>query len=255
MALDRPAQLEQGRVRRGPQLEVEGRFDPLECRQRIGRSTGPVLGKHEPAGQALVGRITGNEPGQLGDDGLVLADGEAGIGPVHLGGAAQRVEARRLGSREEARRVAVEGRAAPREQGARQLLGRAPRLPDEQLVGLAELGLEAPRIDLVRAGREPVGRAAGDDPPGKQSPEGRDLRLERVLGRGRWVVAPQLVDQPVTRDEPVGLHEQGRQQGARARTTQPERHAVLDHLEWSEDAKIKRHPRSCPPLTPTSRQG
>ena len=36
-------------------------------------------------GQPLIGGIAGHQAGQLRDDGLVLAQGEAGVGPVHLG--------------------------------------------------------------------------------------------------------------------------------------------------------------------------
>jgi hypothetical protein len=53
------------------------------------------------------------------------------------------------------------------------------------------------------------------DPPREQATEARDLCLQRVLGRGRGFVAPQLVDESVPRHETVGFDEEYGEQRAR----------------------------------------
>ena len=62
--------------------------------------------------------------------------------------------------------------------------------------------------------------------------------LQRVGGAFGRLCAPELVDEPVRRDDLVRTREQEREQGPLPRAAERERTALLDHLERSQDAEL-----------------
>jgi hypothetical protein len=66
-------------------------------------------------------------------------------------------------------------------------------------------------------------------------PELGDVDLERGRGGLRRGPVPELVDQPVSRDDPVRLEEQEGEQPALLGAAERQRTTVLDGLERAED--------------------
>ena len=88
---------------------------------------------------------------------------------------------------------------------------------------LPRQGLEPQRVHLAFPSAQHVAGVLGDQHPGRRTDRAagfehaaqlRDVGLYRREGR-RWrLVPPQQVDQPVHRDDMIGLHHQDRQQRA-----------------------------------------
>jgi hypothetical protein len=62
--------------------------------------------------------------------------------------------------------------------------------------------------------------------------------LDGVARRRRRVLGPQLLDQAIARDDPVGLQQQDRQQRALLRAAEREPVPVRANLERTEDAEV-----------------
>jgi hypothetical protein len=62
--------------------------------------------------------------------------------------------------------------------------------------------------------------------------------LDGVARRRRRVLGPQLLDQAVAGDDPVGLQQQDRQQRALLRAAEREPVPVRANLERTEDAEV-----------------
>jgi hypothetical protein len=62
--------------------------------------------------------------------------------------------------------------------------------------------------------------------------------LDGVARRCRRVLGPQLLDQAIAGDDPVGLQQQDRQQRALLRSTEREPVPVRADLERTEDAEV-----------------
>lgn len=239
--LDRFAELDEGRVRGGFELALEGVAHVVECRERYARAAPTVLGQHESTGESLVGRVGGNEPAELGDHGLVLVEGEAGVCPLDLGRSAECVEARGLDARHPSRCAPVKCRSSPAVEGVGESCRGGRRLPFKRSVSRPEGHFEPTRVDLVRTGGETIGGAPGLDAARQQAAQGGDLDLNGVLGRRWGLVAPQLIDQAVAGDEPVGLDQECHEKGARPGAAEPEGFAVQDHLERPQDPEVDGH--------------
>ena len=251
--LDRQAKLEERGVRRRGELTFDRVSNTSERGERDARAPPPVLGQHQPRRDPFVRGIARKQAFEVGDDGLVLAEREARVGALDLGGAAERVEPGGLGAGHPAGRTPVERGATPCLEGAAETGGGLRGLPLERRMRLAHRQLEPTRIDLAGARDQPVGRPLGLDAARQETTQCRDLHLEGVLGGGRRLVSPDLVDQPIARDEPAGLDEEGGQQRARSRTTEPQRNAIVDHLEWPENPEVDRQRRSSSCLGPAQR--
>ena len=79
----------------------------------------------------------------------------------------------------------------------------------------------------------------------------RDVGLHRGDGRGRRLLPPQQVEQPVHRHDTPGLHHQDRQQHALQPRAEVEFTPVLVHPEGAQDSKVQTavasHPGHRPP--------
>ena len=103
--------------------------------------------------------------------------------------------------------------------------------------------LEAPQVERVRLDLDQVaGRTGDEDVRREHLAEVRDVRLEdvdRCLGR---LLAPELVDQAIARDDLVRSGEEERKQRALPRAAQGERVPAVDCLERPEDPELHGRP-------------
>jgi hypothetical protein len=105
----------------------------------------------------------------------------------------------------------LEGRRRPRRVAARELV-----LP------LGREAFEPLGVELLRAERQDVaGRAVRDRAvPAERPPEAGDVALERVRRRLGRMLGPQLVDQPVGRDDAVRLQREQHEEGTLLRAAE-----------------------------------
>ena len=125
-----------------------------------------------------------------------------------------------------------EGRPTPEPerfaQARRPLLRRFAR-------GVSDDALEAVDIDHIPRNVEQVTRRASDEHLGTEHlPELRDEVLERADGCLRGFVAPELVHQPIRRDDLTGAQREEREQGALFLAAHVEDATVDVDLEWPE---------------------
>ena len=125
------------------------------------------------------------------------------------------------------------------------------RRPSPERQRLHQLALllqtpEAVEIQLVLAHLQQVTRRPGLYPllP-EQLAQPRDVDLERFLCRLRRVVLPQRVDQPVIRDNVVGIEEQHGEQGALLGTAEIDGLPIRKHLQRAEDPELHSPPGLC----------
>ena len=102
--------------------------------------------------------------------------------------------------------------------------------------------LEAHDVDRLRVDVERVAGLAGLQRPGRQRlAQRRDVDVDHLDRRLRDVLAPQVVDEALDRDRPVGVQQQPREQRARLATPELERLAVaVEHLQRTEHAEVHR---------------
>jgi hypothetical protein len=170
----------------------------------------------------------------------VAAELEVGVDPLLDRGGSLLLELRAFRAGNRVFEVG-ERRAAPQLQCLLQLLGGAcgvetARLGDELL---EPLEIDAARLD---AG-EVAGRLRDDRVAAEGLPELGDVNLERRRGGVRWRSVPELVDQPVARDDAVRVQQQERKERSLLRASECDRAPVLGSLERPEnpvvDARVR----------------
>ena len=91
-----------------------------------------------------------------------------------------------------------------------------------------------PDVELVGADPESVATVCRRDRvaavPGQHLAQLGDVDVDRLSGRGRRRLAPELVDQALARDELVRMQEQDRQDEPLLQPAQRDRLALVDHL-------------------------
>src|SRR5207244_10767611 len=123
------------------------------------------------------------------------------------------------------------------------LLEQPPRLgrpargqPFARLAG--EL-LESVEVELALLDPQLVPRRPRDEPlRSERLPQLRDVHLQRLRRARRRRLAPELLDEPVGRDDVVPVQEQEREQRTRLRRAPPEPPAADDDVERPEKAKL-----------------
>jgi hypothetical protein len=115
-------------------------------------------------------------------------------------------------------------------------------------VGLTGQRLEPQCVDLVVPDAQHVPGVLGDEHPGRRTggPAGfqhpaqmGDVGLHRRDGRGRRLVPPQQVDQPVHRDHMPGIQHEDRQQRALQPRANADLLAVAVHPERAQHSKAQ----------------
>ena len=80
-------------------------------------------------------------------------------------------------------------------------------------------------------------------PSGKSFRKPRDVRLQRRHRRLRRLLAPEIMDQPLTRDDPVRAQQQHGENRPLTLTSQRKRPIARAHLQRAKHSKV--HPASC----------
>ena len=106
--------------------------------------------------------------------------------------------------------------------------------------------LEAVRVELLGIECQLVAALARDDRAGaaasvrarQRLAQTRDVHLQRLGGAGRRALPPELVYEPVGCERLVRMEQQQREQRARLAPRKGEAAAIVEDLEWAEDAEV-----------------
>ena len=226
-----------------PELVDEQAAPGGERLERLGLASRPVEGEHQLAAQAFPQRMLGHQSLELGDRLAMAAEREPRIDVVLDGGDPQLLQAadRLLGEA----LVAHVGQRRPAPQrerlgeGVRRVLGVAGAAP------LRDELLEAPHVELVGRHARDVPGSLGDD-QSRRRPVGLDrlaqlghVALQRGRRRRRRRLAPDEVDQPLTRDDVVGVQQEDRQHASLARTAERRRLFTGSRLDAAEEPEVR----------------
>ena len=213
--------------------------------QRLPLTPGAIEREHLLAPQPLAHRIAGGERLDLAEDGVVATERELGVDVLLERGQPELLEARDLDAAD-ALELDVGERLAP---------ARAPAplaMPPHARVGRACALLRAP----VRSGSAST-RSGLDVQSVPGRPASRSVRGRRCRGGVRCSSGathrpcsvdgpPDLVDQPVGRDNLVRMEQEQREDAALLLASDLQRAAVRQRLEWPEEPKF----HGCANLTP-----
>ena len=237
---DRPLQLLERRARIDPELVDEGPARILVGVQGLRLPTRPVQRRHQIPPQALAERVLGDECLELSDQLVVAPEREVGVDPELDCCQPDLLEPgdRRLG--EALVGEVRERRAPPQRQRVAQPLRRVGRqAASEQAPPLVHQALEAVEIELVGLDPDDVaGRSGRQHVLRKRLAKSRDVDPQRgggVLGR---VLAPELVDQPVSGNDLVGVEEEHGEKRTRLGPAEGDLAAFVPHLERSQDPEL-----------------
>ena len=181
--------------------------------------------------------MAGDQRLQVGNDGGVLAQCQAGVDETLGDIEAEELESRRFGTRPLGPIEIRERRAAPPSQ----------RLGETGCNGLgfflARCGrmLEPRRVDLVSEDLERVaGRPSADGVRPEHLAQLVHVGLQCADRRHRRCVAPDRVDQGVVRDSLVWAQEEQSEDGSELRAADLALVTVDDHFERPQDAELHR---------------
>ena len=158
--------------------------------------------------------MLGHQSLQLTDDGMVAAECERTVDSLGHRLQAKLIEALRLVSRERLEYHVCERRTSPECERSLEPIECADRVAVfRELACALDVGDEPPRIDVLRRDGELVAWRAGDDRLVTQGrAELRDVRLQRLDGGRRRQLAPELVDESLTRQYLAGVQKEGGEQ-------------------------------------------
>ena len=168
------------------------------------------------------------------------AESEVGVDPFLECRQAKLLEPHDLGLREWLPGKVGERCAAPEREGGPQRVGSTRWVPGSERGSpfLAEAD-ELEEVDGVRLDDEPIaGRRRLEYAFRQELPELRDVNLEGVARRVGRLVAPERVDEPIARDDPICIQEQNREQGAPLLPSERDRLAVQAHGDRTEEAEL-----------------
>ena len=237
MAEDRLLELLQGRARLDAELVDEQPPRLAIDLERLGLATRAVQRLHERRPEPLAERVLADEHLDLTDELCEAAEREVGVEPPLEGRQAELFESEHLQLRERFVGEVGERRPAPEiESFAQSLRRKAGR----RLLRLLDQHLEAEQVELVRADADHVARLLRDDRVvrGECLAELGDVVLQRVGGCPGRLRAPELVDEPVRRDDLVRMRQKEREKRPLPRAAEREHTALLDDLERSQDAEL-----------------
>ncbi len=256
-----------GEDRRLQPLQLGARLEPQLVDQRgagaavgverVGLAARAVEGEHEVGVQALAVGMLADQRLQLGDRLPVAPEGEVELQPVLERGQPHALEPRALAGGA-AEQLDVGQRQAPEqvEAGAQLRRGAFLVAGGAQAAGVVQVALEA--LEVQRPGRQ-LDRIAAR--PGHDRlalaellPQLGDVHLQRLGGGGGRVVAPQLVDQAVRRDDAVAvLEQQDGEQRAPLGPGDGDLPAGARHPQRSQDPELHRLTSTLPPACRWSR--
>jgi hypothetical protein len=227
------------------QLLHEGNACSPTGLERLGLAPGSVERQHELAADALAERIGTGERLQLAHQLGMVTERVVGIDAVLQRRQPDFVQACDLPTREGLvfqigkGRPAREGERLAQQPGRRRGSG-AARLVDERF--------EAVEVQLPGLYREHISRRLGaKNPRGQDAAQVRDMHLQRLAGRLRRAIAPQLVDEAVGRDDLVAMQEQDRQEPPLLGRAEANRAPFVDDLQRAKDSEVHPNCESTPP--------
>ncbi len=248
LAQDRPLEALELRARVDPELLGQRPAGVAVDAERVGLAARAVKRQHELPAQTLAQRVLTDQRLKLADERGVEAEGEIGLDPLLERGEAQLLEARDFRLRERLVREVGERVPAPQIEGVVEQFGGGRRISGGgRPRSLAELMLEALRVEPVRLDPEQVAAGARQHDLARRSPcalglerlaKLRDVHLERVrrgLGRPR---PPQVVDQAIARNHRVGVQQQDREKRPLLGRSERKRLVLVENLKRSEDPEI-----------------
>src|SRR5712692_4508957 len=180
---------------------------------------------------------------ELAHDVAVTREREVGLDPILGCREAKLLEPRDLALRKRLVREVGQGGTAPERERFPERAGSRLRIAaSERIPALLDQALEPAHVDLVGLCAEEIAGAAGEQHTGpKQLAQLGDVVLHDLRrGFGR-LVAPELVDQLLARDDLVRVQEQNGQEGLALFTPEAKRPFVLLDHERSKDAEPQRH--------------
>ncbi len=217
---DRALELAQLLARLDAELLDERRARIAVRRERLRLPAGAVQREHQLGARPLAQRVGLDERLELPYPLGVVAQGELRLHELLGGGQPKLLQAGDLRLRERVVGEVGQRGAAPQREPLPEQLGRAVRHSvRKRRAALGEQALEARGVHLVRVDVDHVSALLRDDQTVgaraaarlERLAQPRDVHLEALRGRGRRMLVPELVDQPVARDELVGVKEQDRQ--------------------------------------------
>ena len=239
---DRPLELPQRLARLDPELVDERLARALIDRERVRLPAGAVERQHQLSPEPLAHGLLDDEALELRDELAVPGEREVGVDPVLERGQSQLLEPRDLRLRERLPREVGERCAPPQAERGAQRLSRAGRVPvREPRPPLVAETDEPVEVDGLRVDDEPVARRSGlERSLGQELPQLGDVDLDRVARRVGRQLAPEGIDEAVTRDHLVRLEQQGGEEGTRLLPPQGRRLAVAADRKRPEEGELRR---------------
>ena len=237
----------QGRARLDAHLLHQALARIPEDRQRLALPPGSVEREHQLPAQALAQRVAGDQRLELTGE-LGPAQVQVRVDSILERRQPKLVQASDLGLRESLEREVGERRPTPQLQRLSKRLGRQRGSAGRQRAAavFAQV-LEPPQVDRLPRNAQHVARGlrhqqliAVIDPAGIQGlPQTRDVDLNELRrARGR-AGTPELIDEPIARDDLIGIQEKEGKQRALLRSPQLHRPALVPDLKRTEQPEIE----------------
>ena len=173
---------------------------------------------------------------QLADQLASGAQLEVGVHPLLERLESRLLEAADLVAGERLEREVLERRPPPERERGAELLCPFARLGPACLRGET---FEARQVELLRVDAQQISGRLGDDQlRTDRLSQPRDVVLQGGAGGLRWRRPPNLVNQPVGRDDLVRVQQQVCEQGAQPLSVERDGAAVLDDRQWAENAEF-----------------
>ena len=185
---------------------------------------------------------------ELADQRLVASRSEIGVDALLDSRHASRFKARDLGLCERIEGEVRKCRATPKRQSFEERLGCLLRSTcAKRPSAVFHEPLELVRVQLVRPNSEDVARTtcdknllrvAGHVPDVQRLSKLRDMDLDGLYGGRRWPIPPQLIDQPIDRDDFVSVEEEDGEKRALLDAAEANLATLRPDLDRAEDAKL-----------------
>ena len=209
--------------------------------ERLGLPAAAIERKHQLPSQPLAQRVGGDEHLELAHHLGVAPQRQIGLDPLLERGEAKFVEPRDLGLRERLVREVGERRTTPERQADAQRLGGLCRsVVGQRPPSVIEGALEAVQVELARGDLHHVPVPAREQRSlriavAERLAELRHVDLDGLGGGRRRRPTPQVVDQPLARDDLVRVQQQERQERALTTPTEQDLAILRGHLEGTKD--------------------
>ncbi len=234
LSQDRPLELLQLRTRLHAEfLDQRGSCSAV-CLERVRLPARAVEGENELAAEPLAERLFADQSFELRDEVRVTSEGEVRIDAVLERLDSKLGEGRRRGADRFTGQVGKRISPPQRERLVEQRSGLA-WLARTRLVAEAA---ETVEIELTELDTEQIAGRPSDDAIAELAAEAEDVVLQRSESRGRRIVAPDQVGQPVGCDDSVRVEQQRCDDGAALRAAERQHTLAVEDLDWPENPEL-----------------